>query len=155
MKKNFILLSAVCVLGTFISFKPPAGPPDHPVPAKAGDLRIEIMGLRNAKGYVLISMYCNEDGFPTKVEKACWKGQETSRNGKVEILRKDLAAGTYAVAVLHDENSNLKMDTRLLGLPKEGYGFSQNPRLLLGPPSFKSASIQHDGNQTITINMKY
>ncbi len=131
-----------------------AGRKGLPIP-KEGDLTIEITGLRNDEGFVLLSMFCSEDGFPTHAEKSCRKGKEKSAAGKARFVYKNLGAGTYAVAVLHDENGNMKMDTKFLGLPKEGYGFSQNPKLRFGPPSFESASFVHDGNQTVTISMKY
>lgn len=63
-------------------------------------------------------------------------------------------AGTYAIAVVHDENGNNKMD-RALFLPKEGFGFSRNPTITTGPPRFSSASFAIDGPQTQSIKMRY
>ena len=123
--------------------------------ATGGDLRIEVTGLRNDKGFVLLSLFNNGDGFPSKTEKACWKYQEKIKNGKAYFTCNALAAGTYAIAVLHDENANLKMDLRFYGYPKEGYGFSENPRLWFGPPSFKSASFQHVSEQLVSITIRY
>ena len=119
------------------------------------DLKIEITGLRDDQGFVLLSLYNNKDGFPSNAQGAYWKDKVKIKDRKAYFICKALPAGTYAIAVLHDENSNLKMDTKFLGLPKEGYGFSENPRLMFGPPSFKSASFQHLSEQSITIVMKY
>lgn len=63
-------------------------------------------------------------------------------------------AGTYAIAVVHDENSNNKMDKALF-LPKEGFGFSRNPTITTGPPKFRSASFMVDGPQSQRIKMRY
>jgi len=49
-----------------------------------------------------------------------------------------LPAGDYALAVIHDANGNAKLDT-MLGIPKEGFGFSRNPAIGFGPPSFSNA----------------
>ncbi len=67
----------------------------------------------------------------------------------------DLPSGDYAVALFHDENGNGKLDTSL-GIPREGIGFSNNPRLLFGPPRFAAASFAVT-NLAVdeTVRMKY
>ena len=61
------------------------------------------------------------------------------------------AAGTYAIAVVHDENGNNKLDKAIF-LPKEGFGFSRNPTITVGPPSFKSASFAVAGDMHQSIS---
>ncbi len=64
--------------------------------------------------------------------------------------------GTYAVAVFHDENDNHHFDRNFLGLPAEGYGFSNNAPIFLGPPSFDSVRITvHPGDNTYSIRLHY
>ena len=67
----------------------------------------------------------------------------------------DVAPGTYAIALIHDENGNNKMDLAVF-LPKEGFGMSRNPKIGMGPPSFKSAAfaVGADGVK-LPITMKY
>ena len=68
----------------------------------------------------------------------------------------DIPPGTYALAVVHDENMNGKLDTHLPGIPREGYGFSNDASALLGPPSFYDASFKYDGqNLNLTIGLHY
>jgi uncharacterized protein (DUF2141 family) len=68
----------------------------------------------------------------------------------------DIPPGTYALAVIHDENMNGKLDTNWLGIPKEGYGFSNDARASLGAPAFSDASFQYDGqNLDFTISLRY
>src|SRR3546814_9091921 len=64
------------------------------------------------------------------------------------------ATGTYAIAVVHDENSNNKMDKAIF-VPTEGFGFSRNPTITVGPPSFTSASFPVAGDMRQSIRMKY
>jgi len=59
----------------------------------------------------------------------------------------DIVPGTYAFAVIHDENMNGKLDTNSLGVPKEGYGFSNDAKTSLGAPSFSAASLLSDGKK--------
>lgn len=49
--------------------------------------------------------------------------------------------GRYGVVVIHDENSNMKLDRNFFGVPKEGFGFSNNPRVVVSAPSFQAASV--------------
>ena len=60
------------------------------------------------------------------------------------------------MAVIHDANMNGKLDTNLLGIPTEGYGFSNDARGLLGAPSFSAAGFQYDGrNLDLTMSLHY
>ena len=66
-----------------------------------------------------------------------------------------LAPGTYAIALFHDANGNGRLDTRF-GIPVEGFGFSNNPRLRFGPPGFDAARIVvRDGASSATVNLRY
>ncbi len=67
----------------------------------------------------------------------------------------DLPSGTYALALIHDENGNRKLDTTL-GIPREGFGFSRNPAIRFGPPKFASARVAISTGQTEeAIRVKY
>src|SRR3546814_11795627 len=58
-----------------------------------------------------------------------------------------LSQGSYAVALLHEENANGKLD-KSIGIPREGVGFSRNPSFFFGPPSFDAARFETDGTTT-------
>lgn len=62
-------------------------------------------------------------------------------------------AGKYAVNILHDKNNNNKLDTNILGIPKEGWGCSNNARGVMSAPKFKDKLIDLSTNKTITINL--
>lgn len=66
-----------------------------------------------------------------------------------------LTPGDYAIAVIHDANANAKLDT-LMGIPREGFGFSRNPAIGFGPPSFASARFAlGSGAETQQVRMRY
>jgi uncharacterized protein (DUF2141 family) len=68
----------------------------------------------------------------------------------------DIPPGTYALAVIHDENRNGQLDTNRLGIPKEGYGFSNDAKGFFGAPSFSAAKFKYDGQKLeLTINLHY
>ena len=127
----------------------------HSGQATGGSLVVELNGFRNDKGFVLMSLFNNEAGFPVSAEKAYLKEKGTVTNGRCIFSIPALPEGTYAIAVLHDENKNLKMDMKFVVLPREGYGFSQDAGVVFGPPKFSKASFTHSGNQQIKITIRY
>ncbi len=109
-------------------------------PAPGVAVEIELTGLRSTKGQVMACITAVPAAFPN-----CDK----DKNAVHVKVKADAAArftihapgpGNYAVAVVHDENGNGKMDMRLF-LPREGFGFSRNPKLGMGPPKFAASSF--------------
>jgi uncharacterized protein (DUF2141 family) len=76
--------------------------------------------------------------------------------GHADVLRFDgLASGSYAIAMVHDENGNGRMDT-VMGIPREGFGFSRNPAIRFGPPRFHEAQFAvASGATDAAIRVKY
>ncbi len=71
-------------------------------------------------------------------------------------MLENMPPGEYAISLLHDENDNEKMDTGLMGIPKEGYGASNDAKVTFGPPKFADARFPLTQNQTtIRIKMRY
>lgn len=107
-----------------------------------GKLKIEIIEIRNQKGKILVSLFDKAKGFPTNFQLAFRNAElEIPESRKVYVEFDNLPYGDYAVSVLHDENDNKKMDYTLIGLPKEGYCFSNNYRPKIKNPSFRQAGF--------------
>ena len=120
-----------------------------------GNLKVVVTGLRSAEGAVLISLFNRADGFPSDPAKAFKKEKILIQSGVSVMVFTDLPSGNYAIALLHDQNNNLKMDTRLLVLPKEGYGFSNDASARFGPPSYTQAMFYFPTTTTIRIQVRY
>ncbi len=125
----------------------------------ASGLTVTAGNLRNDLGQVLICVF-PADG-PEKAEfPDCTKGhgaryaQAPVSGGKAVMTFNGLKDGVYAVAIVHDENGNGKLDTNFLGIPAEGVGVSTNPRVF-GKPSFEQGQFSIKGNTAITIETKY
>jgi uncharacterized protein (DUF2141 family) len=115
----------------------------------ACSLVINIDGFRNAKGAAGATIFNRPDGWPEDNDKAYRLGH-TSIDGNHAVLRFDgLPAGRYAVAVIHDENSNKRLDRNLFRVPKEGFGFANNPHVGLAAPSFAASAIEVGCPQTV------
>ena len=68
----------------------------------------------------------------------------------------NLRPGSYAVVVLHDSNSDNKINRNLFGIPKEGFGFSRNPTIRFSAPKFSESAFVVAGPSTkIQIQLKY
>ncbi len=128
---------------------------DAAEPAGASTLTITISGLRNTKGKVHVCVTSNKKFFPDCSKDPAGKKISVSAKSASSVTFDGMTAGTYAAALLHDENSNNKLDTALL-MPKEGFGFSRNPAVVTGPPKFKSAAFTLGaGKASQSIKMKY
>jgi uncharacterized protein (DUF2141 family) len=122
-------------------------------PQDAG-LKVTITNLRNNKGHVLISVFKNGVGYPDRPEKS-FKRVKLSINNKTIVFDfTGLPTGNYAIAILHDENDDMKLNTNILGIPKEGFGFSNNVIGVFGPPGYSKASFNYNANVAATITIK-
>ena len=124
--------------------------------AKAqNNLEVKIDNIKSDKGDILIGLYDDGQNFPKKV--ADGRVVKASKGG-VMVSFHDLKPGPYAISVLHDENSNKDMDQSKIGIPKEGFGFSNNAKASFGPPSFDKAKIQLQPGKKdtlISIDLRY
>lgn len=111
--------------------------------APAATMQLEISGVRSAKGHVLIAIYRAGDRFSQSGQTAFRKERIVASAGTVTFDLKDLPVDSYALAVFHDENDNLKIDTGLFGIPVEGFCFSKGAMGTFGPPTFKEAAVPH------------
>lgn len=112
-----------------------ASPPVNP----AGTLVVKLEGVRNLKGVVRACLMKDARAFP-----ACERDPHSIKlsvpASATSIRFEQVQPGDYALALFHDENANNRLDT-LFGIPREGFGFSRNPRVRFGAPRFNDASI--------------
>lgn len=106
-------------------------------------LVVHISGFRNTKGDAGATLFNNPDGWPEDNDKALKHGPfPIDPATKTAVVTFDgLTPGVYSFAVIHDENQNHKLDRNFIGIPKEGFGFANNPHVGLSAPSYKDASV--------------
>lgn len=124
---------------------------------KHAGLEITVDNIEEAKGTLIFAVFDNADFWlsskadepPYAAPSAPVKSTEA-----VTVLIEDLPAGEYGISVFQDINDNGKLDTNLVGYPKEPYGFSA-PMRKFGPPKFKKAAIPvRDEDVAITIQLQ-
>lgn len=126
---------------------------NHPVPATA---HLSVTGLKSTKGHLAVAVYQNDNGFPNDDARAIRKLYIPVKEMQDIVEIPDLMPGEYAFVLLHDENSNRKLDKNFIGIPKEGVGFSNNPSIAFGPPSYKKSACHiGDIKGTVVVKMKY
>lgn len=109
-------------------------------------VEIVVSGIEQQEGNILVAIFDSDDSF---LKKDYWSRlYPLSSENSMHILIENLPEGEYAVSVVHDQNGNGLLDTNFLGIPKEPFGFSNNPRLKLGPPSFSDSKFFHRGEGT-------
>jgi uncharacterized protein (DUF2141 family) len=117
---------------------------------------VNVKGIRNTKGKVLIGLWKSKDGFPKDRSKALNVATVEIINGTATTMFRDLPHGDYAVATYHDENNNGKMDTNLFGVPTEGVGTSNDAHRGFSAPSFDQCRFGvSEPEKVISINMHY
>lgn len=121
--------------------------------AQNSSLEVTVKNIKGTKGTIRIGLFDKEDEFL----KNAIKGKVVNANGsEVKVIFDDLPSGDYAVSVIHDENGNEKLDSNGIGIPKEGFAFSNNAMGAFGPPSFEKAKVKI-GDRLVqqVITLKY
>jgi len=121
-------------------------------------LRIHVDGLRSSKGKVGSVIFKSPDGWPEDTAKAFRHGPTNISVStlKADVIWENLPPGKYGVALIHDENGNHKLDRNFFGVPKEGFGFANNPHVGLSTPPFGAAITDVKCPATeINIHLQY
>ena len=128
------------------------------LPIFADELVVTINNIKEA-GEIHVALYDNAEAFEAdRGEKGGAAPGITQ--GTIEfveagsvIYRYDVAPGTYAIGIFHDVNLNNQLDNYFFGVPKEQYGFSNDARGFMGPPSFNDAAFSVKGRTEIAITL--
>ena len=129
-----------------------------PAFASAADLTVRIEGVRSADGDIRVALHRRADGvdFPDSAGIVKAAMRPAAKAG--DLVFAGLAPGKYAIAAFHDEDRDGDLDTNLLGMPTEGYGFSNEARGTFGPPGFDAAAFTIKAGEerpAVTVKLGY
>jgi uncharacterized protein (DUF2141 family) len=145
MKSNFL----ISVVVFFVSFF------GQVLNAAAENVHIKVTDIRSKKGEVLVAVFKDQQGFkdnkPVKKQKYT---KATIVNGSISFTL-SLEPGTYGISILDDENSNLKMDYNMVGMPKEGFGFADYFHSSLSRPTFSDFKFELKGDKNVVAKLRY
>jgi uncharacterized protein (DUF2141 family) len=155
--QNGVLTRARCVLLfavlVFANSPAVASAQSSPCPG----IHVKVLDIRNSAGTIGCALFDSPVGFPIEFLRYATNIMVIKiRDTQASCDFVDIPPGTYALAVIHDENMNGKLDTNWWGIPTEGYGFSNDAKAMLGPPSFSAASFPYGGqDMKLTISLHY
>ncbi len=121
-------------------------------------IHVNILKIAHSTGKVACALFESPEGFPREfLQSATNIAMLEIRETEARCHFLDIPPGTYALAVIHDENLDGELATNWLGVPEEGYGFSNKAKVsLAGAPSFKEASFAYEGQDLeMTIRLHY
>lgn len=117
-----------------------------------GRLVVEVVGFESDDGRLMASLFASESSW-MKVPVQSQSLPITA--GRAGWVLEDVAFGEYAVSVVHDENDNGQLDTGLMRIPTEAYGFSNQAEAMFGPASWEDAVFHHrSGTTRIRIELE-
>jgi uncharacterized protein (DUF2141 family) len=124
-----------------------------PFNLQAATLEILIHGIKEPKGNLNIGLYNKKEGFLSTQKQ--YKGiYQQIYSNTAKYIFTHIPNGIYAVAIFHDSNINHKLDKNFLGIPKEGYGVSNNPKSFM-KPTFEQCNFRLKKYKKITIELGY
>ncbi len=111
-------------------------------------LTIEISELRNNNGQIHLELSNENEEQEAAISR-------NISNNKSIIVIENLKPGIYAFKYIHDENGNNRLDTNRMGIPVEGFGFSNNPKMTFGPPPFRKTLFELKESKLMKCKPKY
>jgi len=118
--------------------------------AVAADLTVNISDIEQGKGHVLVALYADKESYTSG--KASFSSKVKADHEQETLVFENLPDGDYAIKMYQDENDNNKLDFNMMGIPKEGYGFSNNVGMF-GAPEYIEAKFTIKENTAIEIEL--
>ncbi len=120
-------------------------------------LTVVVNNIQHKKGQICIGVYSKAEGFPSSTSGLAQSACSTITGKTLKQQFFGLKPGTYAVAIVDDQNGDRKLNKDFFGIPTEGFGISNNPTVSVqtGSPEFRDASFLLNKNTTIKIVVKY
>ncbi len=124
--------------------------------ARAAELTIAVSGVKSAEGRIYVALHRAAAGVKFPDMKGAVAGAwSKAQKGGFSVTFAGLAPGRYAVNGFHDTDGDGELDTNLLGVPTEGYGFGNGATGSFGPPDFTAASIAVEGKTGVDLPIGY
>ena len=115
-------------------------------------MEVVIKNVNEAEGNIMVGLFSNEADF---LKKRFASQKTKASKGEVHVVFENIPAGKYALSVYHDANLNGELDKNMVGIPKEGFGFSNDAMGMFGPPNFEKARFDWKGGQAVSLTLKY
>lgn len=119
-------------------------------------LYVDVQGVRSSEGLIAVTLYADDPHKFLAHHGSLYVGRVPAHSGTTMVCIHVPSPGVYALAVYHDANANRHFDRSAIGLPAEGFGFSNNPAVFLGIPAWKSVRMTVPKTDThTTVKLRY
>lgn len=122
------------------------------IKAQSATVQIIVSGISKAQGGQLSVGIFTKENFPV-IGKEVKEIKATVTDSVMQITFKDIPPGEYGMAVYQDIDNDKKLKTNMIGMPQEPIGFSNDARIVLGPPSFKKAAVKVEAGKTTIVRI--
>ena len=123
--------------------------------AHAEQVTLKISNMGGEKGQLAVAVFNDPDAFPDRAKDAVLSTFFPLAGGVSEAtVTIELKPGRYALASFLDQNKNQKLDTNIVGAPKERFGFSQNPRIMFSAPNFAECAFEVQSGQKQVLSLR-
>jgi uncharacterized protein (DUF2141 family) len=139
--KALFRLSAAVVAVLLAGASVTAQEPSCTGPEGAARLYVDVEGVHRAEGLIAVTLYADDSKRFLAKRGALYVGRVPAQTPRTSVCIYLPKTGTYGIAVYHDADADQKFDRNGIGLPDEGYGFSNNPAVIFGLPSFRSVRL--------------
>ena len=149
-------LTVLLAVGSALAATPAAAEEACTGPPGPLRLYVEVANVRSSAGLVAVTLYADDSRRFLARRGSLYVGRMPARQGRTRVCIHLPRAGVYALAVYHDEDGDRRFDRTAIGLPAEGFGFSNNPGTLFGIPAFRAVRmpVPRDGLQA-EIRLRY
>jgi uncharacterized protein (DUF2141 family) len=124
----------------------------------SGSLEVKFIGINSSKGQICMNLFNGQIGFPDGGKGAALKAARCTPivKGNAQMTFTNLPYGNYAISAVHDTNGDTRLNSNFLGIPTEGFGFSNNKVVVNSAPSFGESQFLLSGPKTnLVIKMQY
>lgn len=114
-------------------------------------LQVENVNVKKS-GYVSTGIFIEKNFL--KIGQQTYDKAVSVTANTMEILYENIPPGEYAFVAFQDYDRNNKLKTNFIGFPKEPVGFSNNAKIVFGPPSFDDAKVKIEAGKTVRVRIK-
>ncbi|TAE52430.1 MAG: DUF2141 domain-containing protein [Bacteroidetes bacterium] len=123
----------------------------------AQNVEIHVKGIRSGNGTIRIGVFTDQESFEREVPSQRIILAKTGLSNQEIVSRVSLGPGVYGLSILDDESGNEKMDFNFIGIPLEGFGFSNYYHTGFSKPQFDKFKFQISGGEMkqVEIRVRY
>jgi uncharacterized protein (DUF2141 family) len=155
---RILRISAAAAVGLVLVASGGASAEDASCTGHEGPVRlyVDVENIRSSEGLIAVTLYADDSKKFLAKRGSLYVGRAPAKAPETRVCIYLPKTGTYALGVYHDANGDRKFDRTGIGLPDEGYGFSNNPGVFLGLPKFKSVRLAVPSDKMSTrVRLRY